>query len=137
MASELKLELQPTTRAGQLAREEIRVRFGDNMPAPLMHDLTVVASELIANAVQHGPGNPIRVRIELGDDGIVRGEVADGGRGTVAIRHSDDPIDGLGLRIVDWLTDRWSVREGTSDVVFEMSAGDPPEPARDLQADSV
>jgi anti-sigma regulatory factor (Ser/Thr protein kinase) len=126
VTEELSLDLAPDSGAGTKAREEIRAAFGDKMPAPLLHDLTVVVTELVSNSVDHGPGSPIQVRLKLADDGTLRGEVEDQGTGEVAIRDmEDDPDAGLGLRIVDWLADRWAVYEGSTHVWFEMGSKTP------------
>ena len=126
MASELSIDLEPELEAGLKAREQIRAAFADRLPSPLLHDLTVVVSELVGNAVEHGPGEVIQVRLKIARDGIVRGEIEDRGKGEIAIREmADEPNGGLGLRIVDWLTDRWAVYEGSTHVWFEMGAREP------------
>ena len=126
MASELSLDLEPGPDASAKAREEIRAAFGDNIPASLLHDLTVVVTELVTNSVSHGPGEPIQVRLKRADDGTIRGEVEDQGSVRVAVREMADGMsEGLGLRIVDWLTDRWAVYEGSTHVWFEMGAKEP------------
>ena len=126
VATELSLDLEPNPGACAAAREQVRSAFGDNVPAPLLHDLTVVVTELVGNSVEHGPGEPIQVRLKLADDGTIHGEIEDQGRGEIAIREMvDDPSDGLGLRIVDWLADRWAVYEGSTHVWFEMGTPEP------------
>ena len=128
MANELSLDLRPEASASAKARDEIRTAFGDRLPTALLHDLTVVVSELVSNSVEHGPGTEIQVRLRIASDGSVFGEVEDKGDGRVAIEDmADDPSAGLGLRIVDWLTDRWAVYEGSTHVWFEMGLGDPEE----------
>ncbi|HEX2127698.1 MAG TPA: ATP-binding protein [Solirubrobacterales bacterium] len=128
MARELSLDLEPEAGASGQARAEIRAAFGDSLPTALLHDLTVVVSELVSNSVEHGPGETIQVRLRIANDGSIFGEVEDKGDGRVAIRDmADDPNDALGLRIVDWLTDRWAVYEGSTHVWFEMGLGNPEE----------
>ena len=65
--------------------KQIRKAFGDNIPASLLHDLTVVVTELVGNSVDHGPGETIQVRLKSADDGTIRGEIEDQGTGEVAI----------------------------------------------------
>lgn len=126
MAKELSLDLASDPGASAQAREQIRAAFGDALPAPLLHDLTVVVTELVGNSVEHGPGEVVQVRLKIADDGTIRGEIEDQGKGEVAIREmAEDPSDGLGLRIVDWLTDRWAVYEGSTHVWFEMGEREP------------
>jgi anti-sigma regulatory factor (Ser/Thr protein kinase) len=138
VAKQLSLDLEPELDASTTAREEIRAAFGDSLPASLLHDLTVVVTELVGNSVEHGPGEPIQVRLKIAGDGTIRGEIEDRGRGEVAIREmAEDPSDALGLRIVDWLTDRWAVYEGSTHVWFEMGARQPGEAARAEPVQSV
>jgi anti-sigma regulatory factor (Ser/Thr protein kinase) len=121
---DVKLDLDYDLGAGYRARRLLRSRLGDRLPAPALQNLLTVVSELVNNSVQHGPGRPIEVLVSVGDDGAVRGEVEDQGDGVVAIREvSDDRTGGgFGLRIVDSLTDRWGVYEGSTHVWFEMGA---------------
>ena len=117
------LELEPRSSAGHEARELLRPQLADALPGPVLHDLLTVVTELVDNSVEHGPGDPIQVRITVADDGSVRGEVEDQGEGEVALREmiGDTPDGGLGLHIVDVLTDRWAVYEGSTHVWFEMN----------------
>ena len=129
MASELSIDLEPELEAAAKAREQIRAAYADKLPSPLLHDLTVVVTELVGNSIEHGPGEQIQVRLKIAEDGTIRGEIEDQGKGEVAIRDmAEDPSDALGLRIVDWLTDRWAVYEGSTHVWFEMGAREPGEP---------
>jgi anti-sigma regulatory factor (Ser/Thr protein kinase) len=84
-----------------------------------------VVSELVNNAVVHGPAQPIRLRLRIEPDGRIVGEVVDGGDGKIAIRElGDDPISGgYGLRVVDSLTSAWGVHEGSTHVWFEFAPG--------------
>src|SRR5919106_2809661 len=118
---ELALELEPQLDAGHRTREAIRARLGW-LPERTASDLLAVVTELVNNAVIHGPGEPIQIRITVDDDGHIRGEVSDQGQGRVAIRElaADRTGGGFGLRIVDGLTDRWGAYEGSTHVWFEM-----------------
>jgi two-component sensor histidine kinase len=87
-----------------------------------LNALLVIVTELITNSVRHGPGNPIRLHVQLQDDGTLAGVVRDEGTGQVAIRHGEPVKGGMGLKVVDALTDRWGVEPGTSNVWFELSA---------------
>jgi anti-sigma regulatory factor (Ser/Thr protein kinase) len=128
MAGELSIDLEPDLGAGERARNEIRAAFADRLPAALLHDLTVVVTELVGNSVAHGPGEQIQVRLKIARDGTIRGEIEDQGKGEIALRDmAEGESAGLGLRIVDWLTDRWAVYEGSTHVWFEMGADEPGE----------
>jgi two-component sensor histidine kinase len=122
------MELEPRSEAGGQARDVLRARLGEHLPSTSLSDLLMVVTELVNNSVEHGPGDPIQVRITADDDGSVQGEVEDQGDGLVAIRDMAGEVDGgFGLRIVETLTDRWAVYEGSTHVWFEMSA--PQQPA--------
>lgn len=115
----LNTELDASTEAPFEARRVIRERLADSLPGPVVHDLCVIVSELVRNSVEHGPGEPIRVTIDVpGDDAVLRGEVKDEGTGTVAVLEDQS---GLGLPIVDALATRWGVYPGSTHVWFELS----------------
>ena len=115
----LGIELEATSEAPFEARRVIRERLADSLPEPVVHDLCVIVSELVRNSVEHGPGEPIRVTIEVsGDDAALRGEVKDEGSGSVAVLEQES---GLGLLIVEALATRWGVHPGSTHVWFELS----------------
>jgi anti-sigma regulatory factor (Ser/Thr protein kinase) len=120
--ADLALELDSTNEAPHEARQTIRARFAERLPAPALYDLLTVVSELVANGVRHGKGETVRVQIAVDGDGRIRGEVESDGSGTVAPRPVDlDRQTGLGLRIVAALVERWRViADGTTRVRFEL-----------------
>ena len=121
----LSLDLSPRLAAGQEAREFLDERLREQLSEDLLDDLTAVVTELVNNSVQHGPDAPIQLRVAITDDGGVRGEVEDQGNGAeIAISDGSRGLGdgGLGLLIVDSLTDRWAVYEGSTIVWFELSA---------------
>lgn len=83
-------------------------------------DVELVVSELVTNAVRHGPGAVITLRLVTEADGAVSGEVVDQGDGVVAIRghETGETEGGMGLPIVDCLTDAWGVYPGSTHVWF-------------------
>ena len=118
---EFRLVVSPDTEAGWRARQALRQRFGDSLPARTLIDLTAVVTELVNNSVAHGPRRPITVALAV-EDKAIRGEIADQGnptnvipQGSVATRRGH-----LGLRVVDALTTRWGVYEGSTHVWFEL-----------------
>jgi anti-sigma regulatory factor (Ser/Thr protein kinase) len=120
-SEEFRLVLSPDTEAGWRARQALRQRFADSLPARALIDLTAVVTELVNNSVANGPKRPITVALEVESD-MIRGEVADQGnpatvfpQGKVAARKGH-----LGLRVVDELTSRWGVYEGSTHVWFEL-----------------
>jgi anti-sigma regulatory factor (Ser/Thr protein kinase) len=84
----------------------------------------LIVTELVTNAVRHGPGGPVEIAIETGGNGV-RGEVADPGPG---IRHYDlarrraTEEGGRGLFLVDALSDSWGLSDDRSRVWFEIAA---------------
>ena len=76
-------------------------------------DLTIVASELVANAVRHAPqvpGGQVRLVIDASDDGI-RVEVHDPGQGFDPTPSAPGE-GGLGLVIVSQMADEWGIDAG-------------------------
>ena len=119
---EFSLVLESKPEAANRARRAIDERLARRLPQPLVVDLMTVLSELVNNAVVHGPGTPVKVRVKAGRDGqSVSGELEDDGVGRIARRDIDGIGGGFGLHIVDALVDRWGVYEGSTHVWFEMS----------------
>lgn len=118
---EFRLVLSPDTEAGWRARQALRERFADSLPAQTVIDLIAVITELVNNAVAHGPGRPITLALTIGKE-TIRGEVADQGNPVAAIPEIRQATEkgGRGLEVVDKLTSRWAVYEGSTHVWFEM-----------------
>lgn len=115
---EFRLVLSPDLRAGWRARSALRQRFADRLPSHTLTDLITVVTELVNNAVAHGPGKPITVTLLTGGE-TIRGEVADQGNPAAAIPEIKKADRG-GLEMVDKLTSRWAVYEGSTHVWFEL-----------------
>jgi anti-sigma regulatory factor (Ser/Thr protein kinase) len=116
-----RLELSPNRRAGARARQAIRQRFSETLPSATLGDLFSVVTELVNNSVQHGPGKPITFTLAMSEESI-RGEVADQGNPAHSIPEIKEVTrtGGRGLAVVDKLTARWGVHEGSTHVWFEM-----------------
>jgi anti-sigma regulatory factor (Ser/Thr protein kinase) len=117
------IQLCATSYAAREARSQIRKRIADAVPASTLWDLLTVVTELVTNAVRHGYGGTVRIRLSVAADGKISGEVENDGYGRVEPR----PIDpanpgGLGLHIVAALADKWRVLSNSSTRVgFELS----------------
>jgi anti-sigma regulatory factor (Ser/Thr protein kinase) len=119
---EFRLVLSPDREAGWRARQALRQRFSGSLSRPTLIDLISVVSELVNNAVTHGPGRPITLTLVLGDE-TIRGEVADQGNPAATIpeiRKATETGTTHGLELVEKLTSRWAVFEGSTHVWFEM-----------------
>ena len=119
----IDVELPRDASAAAAARRELRETMAAKLPQPLLDDLALVVSELVTNAVLHGQGG-IRLRLQVEAENV-RGEVIDAGGG---FEHELRELglfatSGRGLLIVDRLTTRWGVYEGTTHVWFEMRTG--------------
>ena len=117
----MDVQLASVPEAPGQARDAVaplRGRIGDRTLA----DVRLIISELVTNAVRHAPGEPISVTVDVDDEGVVRGEIEDHGAGGVRLRAtSPSEPGGFGLGIVDALTDRWGVGDGSTRVWFELA----------------
>jgi anti-sigma regulatory factor (Ser/Thr protein kinase) len=125
MSSHVDLRLPRGTTAAQVARRAVRDSFARHLEPPRMHDLALVVTELVTNAVAHGRGE-IVLRVKLEGERVI-GEVVDEGKGfeqEVRVRGPED-VGGRGLLIVDALSSRWGIHEGTTHVWFELAQDAP------------
>jgi anti-sigma regulatory factor (Ser/Thr protein kinase) len=128
MPDELNLELPRLPTAGSTARSAVSERFAEELGANRVGELLLVVSELVANAVVHGRG-AITLKLRFDRDRVY-GEVVDQGSGfeREVRERGPDEINGRGLMIVDALSRRWGIHEGTTHVWFEL--GEPHNPPR-------
>jgi anti-sigma regulatory factor (Ser/Thr protein kinase) len=124
MRHDVDLRLPSDPSAAAMARAQVR-ELSSAVSESLVEKLSLVASELVTNALRHAvatdPAPTIRLR--LGADCVVL-EVADDGSlfelpaGNVAPGLNG----GFGLPLVDSIADRWWIeREPTTRVVCEFS----------------
>ena len=87
-----------------------------------LEDLRLIVSELVTNAVVHGRGKAVELRLSA-EASVVRGEGGDQGDGFVQppAPVADEP-GGRGLAIVDTLTRAWGIERGSTHVWFELAA---------------
>lgn len=115
----------PCNRTAPAAARASLSGLGQRLPAPDFHDLRIVVTELVTNAVRFGSDDRIRLRVEIDDRGTVHGEVIDGGEGGAVIDDERESLtEGLGLQIVDAICDAWGSLDSRGTVWFEM-AGQP------------
>ena len=110
LADQLALDLPMSADAPALARRAIeRLALAE----PARETASLLASELVSNAVRHsgaGPAAPIRLRARV-SDGALRLSVTDGGCGFSPAAGRPPPgVDGgFGLLLVARLADAWGI----------------------------
>jgi len=85
-------------------------------------DVKLLVSELITNSVKYGGEGALRLQIETEGPRKLRAEVIDQGVGFVPVAR-DRPateVGGWGLHLVQTLSNRWGVHEGSTHVWFEI-----------------
>ena len=92
--------------------------YADGLDRARLDTAVLLISELVTNAVLHGTGE-IRLSIDVGNHDA-RFSVGDEGSGTPVVRPEPGPDGGWGLRLVGQLSSRWGVREGQTQVWFEL-----------------
>jgi anti-sigma regulatory factor (Ser/Thr protein kinase) len=121
----LQLELHRASLAPGDARRALRSLCVDCVEEDLLVDAELLVSELVTNAIRHGHGD-----ISLSacvDEDRLRVEVVDEGSGfDHHLRRGDFAhVGGWGLDIVDDVSSRWGVHEGTTHVWFELERPGP------------
>jgi anti-sigma regulatory factor (Ser/Thr protein kinase) len=84
----------------------------------------LIVTELVTNAVRHGPGGPVELALDCGGNAL-RGQVGDPGAGIrrhQLVRRRAVDEGGRGLFLVDALSDGWGLADDRSRVWFEVSA---------------
>jgi anti-sigma regulatory factor (Ser/Thr protein kinase) len=120
MPEELDLTLEPRPESVAEARRAVTDML-EGLDDRTQDGVRVIVSELVTNALKHGPDRPIALRMWR-DGESIRGEVEDEGSGKIHIwREVDRGSDGgFGLPIVDAMSDRWGVEDGNARVWFEL-----------------
>jgi signal transduction histidine kinase len=75
---------------------------------PRYEDVILLVSELVTNSVRHSVSRDIDVLVRA-NDGRIRVEVSDDGPG---FTQKSPRGDGLGLTIVEKISDRWGLTSG-------------------------
>lgn len=120
----LSLELPANPYAPARARELVReAAEGTDVRDDDRWRVEMIVTELVTNAVRHGPGGPVAIAIESGGAGL-RGEVSDPGPGIEHYnldRRRATEEGGRGLFLVDALSDSWGLARDGSRVWFEVA----------------
>lgn len=87
-----------------------------------MPDVKLLVSELITNSVKYGGEGEVHLQLRSDHEGHIRVEVVDQGSGFIPVARDRPATDvgGWGLHLVETLTDRWGVHEGSTHVWFEI-----------------
>jgi serine/threonine-protein kinase RsbW len=100
-------------QAPAVARAVLVSTVADQVPASVVHQAELLASELVTNSVLHcgaSPGDALRFRVQLSGT-VIRLEVEDPGRGGMIAPRTPDLVrgGGFGLNIIDHLSDSWGI----------------------------
>lgn len=93
----------------------------------LLPDVKLLVSELITNSVKYGGEGDLQLLVRSESPEHVYVEVIDQGAGFVPVPRDRPATDagGWGLHLVETLTERWGVRDGSTHVWFEMDRRTP------------
>jgi two-component sensor histidine kinase len=124
-ARRLEFSVASSPEAGTSARTAL-LPLSEVLSAEAFSDLKLIVTELVANSVAHGPAGQIEVAVELRADGSLYGAVADEGQGIAGSEAYVERGEGLGLLIVEALTEHWGAQPGKSEVWFQLKAQELP-----------
>jgi len=97
-------------------------RLNDRIAPDVVPDVKLLVSELITNSVKYGGNGEVTLRVDTDSPRKLRVEVIDQGAGFVPVARTRPATDvgGWGLHLVQTLSDRWGVYEGSTHVWFEI-----------------
>lgn len=129
----VSVDVPSTTRAPVFARRLLRdvLKLWGWHDANAYHDIELLATEVVTNAVEHArPQQPLVLELVLSDDRL-RVLLTDGSAVRPIIRElrREEPR-GRGMHFVDMLAHRWgcTIHDGGKTVWFEMLDRPPPDP---------
>jgi anti-sigma regulatory factor (Ser/Thr protein kinase) len=121
MSSTVTFDIPRDPTAPGAARRAIE-RLNDRIAPDVVPDVKLLVSEIVTNSVKYGGNGAVTLKIESDDARKLRVEVIDQGAGFVPVAR-DRPateVGGWGLHLVETLSDRWGVYEGSTHVWFEI-----------------
>jgi anti-sigma regulatory factor (Ser/Thr protein kinase) len=121
MSSTVTFDIPRDPTAPGEARRAIE-RLNDRIAPDVVPDVKLLVSELITNSVKYGGRGEVTLRVDTSSPRKLRVEVIDQGVGFVPVAR-DRPkteVGGWGLHLVQTLSDRWGVYEGSTHVWFEI-----------------
>jgi anti-sigma regulatory factor (Ser/Thr protein kinase) len=109
--------------APALARRHVQDEITAPLPAGRLHDLALLTSEVVTNAVEHSRADAIELSV-LAASTFTRIEVGNPGqawhRRPEPRSGEPDEAGGWGLFLVEQLSDRWGVSDSDQTVWFEL-----------------
>jgi anti-sigma regulatory factor (Ser/Thr protein kinase) len=115
------IEIPRDHHAPAAARRAVE-RLDGRVDDDLIPEIKLLVSELITNSVKYGGEGTITLKVDADPPRKVRAEVIDQGIGFVPVAR-DRPateVGGWGLHLVQTLSNRWGVHEGSTHVWFEI-----------------
>jgi anti-sigma regulatory factor (Ser/Thr protein kinase) len=122
-------EIAGGAEAACTARELLTEMYGNTMPEDTLHDLHLLTTEMVTNAVLHagaGESETIELRVAGGGDALRVWVTDRGGADTPEVQDLDPEVPGgMGLFLVEQISSSWGVERlsgGANRVWFELAA---------------
>lgn len=121
MPTSVSFDIPRDPTAPAMARRAIE-RLGDKIAPEVAPDVKLLVSELITNSVKYGRDGEVTLKVDAESPRRLRIEVIDQGVGFVPVARNRPATDvgGWGLHLVQTLSNRWGVYEGSTHVWFEI-----------------
>jgi anti-sigma regulatory factor (Ser/Thr protein kinase) len=121
MPSQVSVDIDRDRAAPTHARRAVEA-FGAELDPEVVPDVKLLVSELISNSVKYGGEGGVQLILRSENPRHVHVEVVDQGVGFVPAARDRPKTEpgGWGLHMVEALTERWGVREGSTHVWFEI-----------------
>jgi anti-sigma regulatory factor (Ser/Thr protein kinase) len=121
MPDQVSFDIERDLTAPINARRAVEA-FGTALDSAVVPDVKLLVSELISNSVKYGREGQVQLILRSEDPRHVHVEVVDQGVGFVPAARDRPKTEpgGWGLHMVEALTERWGVREGSTHVWFEI-----------------
>jgi anti-sigma regulatory factor (Ser/Thr protein kinase) len=121
VSDQVSFDIDRDLTAPAAARRAVEA-FGPTLDPTVVPDVMLLVSELITNSVKYGGEGQVTLILRSEDPHHVHVEVVDQGVGFVPVARDRPKTEpgGWGLHMVESLTQRWGVREGSTHVWFEI-----------------
>ena len=121
MSTTVSVDIPRDPTAPREARRAVE-RMGERIAPDIAPDVKLLVSELITNSVKYGGQGAVTLKLETDEPRRLRVEVVDQGAGFVPVARNRPAteVGGWGLHLVQTLSNRWGVYEGSTHVWFEI-----------------